>query len=102
VVAENKPTLLVVRGGHDPSFDPGEPERHRNDAPDAEVHVPDAGQFVPDTKEVLEEGHSAPVAQSDHGLEGVQSLQCTLETAGTRLDAVPGRGLSRGSSRKRQ
>ena len=45
-----QPRLLVVWGKHDPSFDPGEPERYRKDVPDAEVHVLDAGHFALDTK----------------------------------------------------
>jgi pimeloyl-ACP methyl ester carboxylesterase len=32
------------------SFDPGEPERYRNDVPKAEVHILDAGHFALDTK----------------------------------------------------
>jgi pimeloyl-ACP methyl ester carboxylesterase len=38
-----QPKLLVLWGKYDPSFDIGEPERYRNDAPKAEVHVLDAG-----------------------------------------------------------
>jgi pimeloyl-ACP methyl ester carboxylesterase len=45
-----QPRLLVIWGKHDVSFDPGEPERYRNDVPDAEVHVLDAGHFALDTK----------------------------------------------------
>ena len=45
-----QPRLLVLWGKHDLSFDPGEPERYRNDVPDAEVHVLDAGHFALDTK----------------------------------------------------
>jgi len=47
---KNQPRLLVVWGKHDLSFDPGEPERYRNDVPKAEVHVLDAGHFALDTK----------------------------------------------------
>ena len=47
---KTQPRLLVVWGKHDPSFDPGEPERYRKDVPDAEVHVLDAGHFALDTK----------------------------------------------------
>jgi pimeloyl-ACP methyl ester carboxylesterase len=47
---ERKPRLLVVWGKHDPSFDIGEPERYRNNVPNAEVHVLDAGHFALDTK----------------------------------------------------
>jgi pimeloyl-ACP methyl ester carboxylesterase len=47
---KTRPKLLVVWGKHDPSFDPGEPERYRKDVPKAEVHVLDAGHFALDTK----------------------------------------------------
>jgi pimeloyl-ACP methyl ester carboxylesterase len=47
---KSQPTLLVIWGKHDLSFDPGEPERYRNDVPSAEVHVLDAGHFALDTK----------------------------------------------------
>lgn len=45
-----QPSLLVIWGKHDLSFDPGEPERYRKDVPNAEVHVLDAGHFALDTK----------------------------------------------------
>ena len=45
-----QPKLLVLWGGHDPSFDIGEPERYRKDVPNAGVHVLDAGHFALDTK----------------------------------------------------
>jgi len=45
-----QPSLLVIWGKHDLSFDPGEPDRYRNDVPKAEVHVLDAGHFALDTK----------------------------------------------------
>jgi pimeloyl-ACP methyl ester carboxylesterase len=47
---KTQPKLLVVWGKHDPSFDIGEPERFREDVPNAEVHVLDAGHFAIDTK----------------------------------------------------
>jgi pimeloyl-ACP methyl ester carboxylesterase len=47
---KTQPKLLVVWGKHDLSFDPGEPERYRKDAPNAEVHILDAGHFALDTK----------------------------------------------------
>jgi pimeloyl-ACP methyl ester carboxylesterase len=47
---KKQPRLLVVWGKHDLSFDPGEPERYRKDAPNAEVYVLDAGHFALDTK----------------------------------------------------
>jgi pimeloyl-ACP methyl ester carboxylesterase len=47
---KTQPKLLVVWGKHDPSFDIGEPERYRNDVPNAGVHVLDAGHFALDTK----------------------------------------------------
>jgi len=46
---EKQPRLLVVWGKYDLSFDPGEPERYRQDVPNAEVHVLDAGHFALDT-----------------------------------------------------
>ena len=45
-----QPSLLVIWGKHDLSFDPGEPERYRKDVPKARVHVLDAGHFALDTK----------------------------------------------------
>ena len=45
-----QPSLLVIWGKHDLSFDPGEPERYRKDVPSAQVHVLDAGHFALDTK----------------------------------------------------
>jgi len=47
---KTQPELLVLWGKHDLSFDPGEPERYRNDVPGAEVHILDAGHFALDTK----------------------------------------------------
>ena len=47
---KNQPSLLVIWGKHDLSFDPGEPERYRKDVPKAEVHVLDTGHFALDTK----------------------------------------------------
>jgi pimeloyl-ACP methyl ester carboxylesterase len=47
---KKQPKLLVVWGKHDLSFDPGEPERYRNDVPNAKVCVLDAGHFALDTK----------------------------------------------------
>ena len=47
---ETRPRLLVIWGKHDRSFDPGEPERYRNDVSNARVHVLDAGHFALDTK----------------------------------------------------
>ena len=46
---ENRPRLLVIWGEYDLSFDPGEPERYREDVPDAEISVLDAGHFALDT-----------------------------------------------------
>lgn len=47
---KRQPSLLVIWGKHDLSFDPGEPERYRKDVPNAGVHVLDAGHFALDTK----------------------------------------------------
>jgi pimeloyl-ACP methyl ester carboxylesterase len=47
---KTQPKLLVLWGKHDLSFDPGEPERYRQDVPKAEVYVLDAGHFALDTK----------------------------------------------------
>lgn len=47
---KTQPKLLVVWGKHDLSFDAGEPERYRQDVPNAEVHVLDAEHFALDTK----------------------------------------------------
>jgi pimeloyl-ACP methyl ester carboxylesterase len=43
------PRLLVIWGRYDPSFDLSEPEAYRQDVPDAQVHVIDAGHFALDT-----------------------------------------------------
>jgi pimeloyl-ACP methyl ester carboxylesterase len=43
---EKKPRLLAIWGKYDLSFDPGEPERYRQDVPNAEVRVLDAGHFA--------------------------------------------------------
>ena len=47
---KTQPSLMVIWGKHDLSFDPGEPERYRKDVPKAQVHVLDAGHFALDTK----------------------------------------------------
>jgi pimeloyl-ACP methyl ester carboxylesterase len=47
---QTQPQLLVLWGKHDPSFDIGEPERYRQDVPNAGVSVLDAGHFALDTK----------------------------------------------------
>lgn len=46
---EAQPRLLVIWGKYELSFDPGEPERYRADAPNAEVHIVDGGHFALDT-----------------------------------------------------
>lgn len=46
----NQPKLLVLWGKYDPSFDGEEPERFREDVPNAEIHILDAGHFAMDTK----------------------------------------------------
>jgi pimeloyl-ACP methyl ester carboxylesterase len=47
---KTQPSLLVIWGKHDLSFDPGEPERYRQDVPKAEINVLDAGHFALDTE----------------------------------------------------
>jgi pimeloyl-ACP methyl ester carboxylesterase len=47
---KTQPRLLVLWGKHDLSFDLGEPERYRKDAPNADIHTLDAGHFALDTK----------------------------------------------------
>jgi pimeloyl-ACP methyl ester carboxylesterase len=47
---KKQPSLLVIWGKHDLSFDAGEPERYRKDVPRAQVNVLDAGHFALDTK----------------------------------------------------
>ena len=47
---KTQPRLLVLWGRHDLSFDLGEPERYRQDVPEAEVHILEAGHFALDTK----------------------------------------------------
>jgi pimeloyl-ACP methyl ester carboxylesterase len=47
---KKQPSLLVIWGKHDLSFDPGEPERYHQDVPKAQVYVLDAGHFALDTK----------------------------------------------------
>jgi pimeloyl-ACP methyl ester carboxylesterase len=46
---EKEPRLLVIWGRYDLSFELGEPERYREDVPNAQVHVLDAGHFALDT-----------------------------------------------------
>jgi pimeloyl-ACP methyl ester carboxylesterase len=46
---DNQPRLLVIWGKYELSFDPGEPERYRQDVPNAEVHIVDGGHFALDT-----------------------------------------------------
>ena len=46
---EKQPRLLVIWGKYDLSFDLSEPEAHRRDVPNAQVHVLDAGHFALDT-----------------------------------------------------
>jgi pimeloyl-ACP methyl ester carboxylesterase len=45
---QKQPRLLVIWGKYDLSFDPGEPERYRQDVAKAEIHVLDAGHFALD------------------------------------------------------
>lgn len=47
---ETQPSLLVLWGRYDPSFDIGEPERYRQDVPGAHIHLFDAGHFALDTR----------------------------------------------------
>jgi pimeloyl-ACP methyl ester carboxylesterase len=47
---KTRPKLLVLWGKHDPSFDPGEPERYCSDVPTSKIHVLDAGHFALDTR----------------------------------------------------
>jgi hypothetical protein len=46
---EKRPRLLVIWDKYDLSFDLREPERYRQDAPNAEDHALDAGHFALDT-----------------------------------------------------
>ena len=46
---ERQPRLLVIWGKYELSFDPGEPERYRQDVPSAEIHIVDGGHFALDT-----------------------------------------------------
>lgn len=48
-IRARQPRLLVIWGKYDLSFDPGEPERYRQDSANAEVHILDAGHFALDT-----------------------------------------------------
>jgi pimeloyl-ACP methyl ester carboxylesterase len=45
---EKQPRLRVIWGKYDLSFDPGKPECYRQDVPNAQVHVLDAGHFALD------------------------------------------------------
>jgi pimeloyl-ACP methyl ester carboxylesterase len=51
-MTEKQPRLLVIWGKYDPSFDLSEPEAYRQDVPEAQVHVLDAGHFALDTAAV--------------------------------------------------
>jgi pimeloyl-ACP methyl ester carboxylesterase len=46
---EKQPRLLVIGGKYDLSFDLSEPDAYRQDVPNAQVHVLDAGHFALDT-----------------------------------------------------
>jgi pimeloyl-ACP methyl ester carboxylesterase len=46
---DTQPRLLVIWGRYDLSFDPAEPDRYREDVPNAEIHVLDGGHFALDT-----------------------------------------------------
>src|ERR1700738_2085288 len=48
-MGEGQPRLVGVWGKYDLSFDLGEPDRYRQDVPNAEIHVLDAGHFALDT-----------------------------------------------------
>jgi len=47
---QHKPPLLVVWGKYDPSFTVAGAWAYKQDVPDAEVHILDAGHFAMDTK----------------------------------------------------
>jgi pimeloyl-ACP methyl ester carboxylesterase len=47
---EHKPPILVVWGKNDPSFIAAGGEAYKRDAPDAEIHLLDAGHFALDEK----------------------------------------------------
>ena len=46
---EKQPSLLVVWGKYESSFESSEPESYRRDVPNAEVHIVDGGHFALDT-----------------------------------------------------
>ncbi|HLJ47639.1 MAG TPA: alpha/beta hydrolase [Bryobacteraceae bacterium] len=46
---EKQPPLLVIWGKYDLSFEASEPAAYRQDVPDAQVHMLDAGHFALDT-----------------------------------------------------
>ncbi|MDB5348526.1 MAG: 2-hydroxymuconic semialdehyde hydrolase [Schlesneria sp.] len=46
---KTRPRTLVVWGKHDPSFESTEPQAFKQDLPDAEIHMLDAGHFALDT-----------------------------------------------------
>jgi pimeloyl-ACP methyl ester carboxylesterase len=46
---KHRPPLLAVWGRHDPAFVPAGAEAYRQDLPDAEVHLLDAGHFALET-----------------------------------------------------
>jgi pimeloyl-ACP methyl ester carboxylesterase len=46
---EKQPRLLVIWGRYELSFDAGEPERFRQDVPEAVIHIVDGGHFALDT-----------------------------------------------------
>lgn len=47
---ETQPSLLVLWGKYDPSFDISEPGRYREDVPGSDIHLFDAGHFALDTR----------------------------------------------------
>lgn len=58
-----QPPLLAVWGKHDPAFIPAGAQAYRNDVPEAQVHLLDAGHFALET-------HAPEVAQYIHEFLG--------------------------------
>lgn len=54
---EHRPPLLAVWGRHDPAFVPAGAEAYRQDLPDAEIHLLDAGHFALETHNREIAGH---------------------------------------------
>src|SRR5262249_35544165 len=120
---QTQPTLLVLWGQHDPSFDISELVRYRQDVPHAAVSVIDAGHFALDTQaepiaprlrdlmqtqpetptRLVASGHRTSAqraALSGGGVMDRRSLLTALSLGAAPLCALPALAETVGSDRK--